>query len=54
MERSITSSISELLSSVLSQFTNVFTRRSPKDPDLDQIFSDAIEREMIYRELHCR
>jgi hypothetical protein len=24
------------------------------DPDLDQIFSDSVEREMMNRELHCR
>ena len=31
-----------------------FARQPARDPDRDQLFSDEIEREMLYRELHCR
>jgi hypothetical protein len=35
---------------------SVFARKPfpYSDPDLQQLFSDAIEREMIYRELHFK
>jgi hypothetical protein len=32
----------------------LFARKPHPDPDLEQIFSDSIEREMMYREIHCR
>jgi hypothetical protein len=59
MERSThPSGLPKLLSTVLSAGSRVASKllpaRGPQDPDLDQLFSDAVEREMIYRELHAR
>jgi hypothetical protein len=59
MERSTSSSgFPQLLSNVLTAGSRVaaklFPTKGPQDPDLDQIFSDAVEREMMYRELHSR
>jgi hypothetical protein len=43
------------LSALLENLRNRFlAHKAPRDPDPEQIFSDSIERAMIYRELHCR
>lgn len=43
------------LAATFSRLRERLTARKPyPDPDLEQIFSDSIEREMMLRELHCR
>ena len=43
------------LSSTMVKLRERLSARKPNpDPDLEQIFSDSIEREMMLRELHWR
>ena len=43
------------LSATFSKLKERFTARKPyPDPDLEQLFSDSVERQMMLRELHLR
>ena len=62
MERSIVSpqpgapfdSLRNTLLTAGQRLRNAVTApKKPTDPDRDQLLTDAIEREMIQRELHC-
>jgi len=54
MERNVRLSRTPFAALLENLRNRLFTHQPARDPDRDQLFSDAIEREMLYRELHGR